>query len=144
MITLLHVSRVACHVSRVTCHMSNVTCHMSQVTYQMSHFYFFGKSCGASQWRVCYQHNLPHLVAPLLKYFNEPSGISNLKENVYHKIFCTLFVMFLTIFVFRPHPVSEPKYNNPPFVNFSIKVLFSSVILLNHNWFFKMNNNKLK
>ena len=44
-----------CHVSCVTCHVSHVTCHV--------YFFllFFGQSCEARQWRVCYQRVLTRI-----------------------------------------------------------------------------------
>ena len=54
------MSHVTCHVSRVTSHMSHVTCHMSHLFIYF--IFFFGQSCGAYRWRVCYQRGLPRLV----------------------------------------------------------------------------------
>ena len=50
---------VRCHVSRVTCHMSHVIRHMSHITI----FCLFLQNVQATQWRVCYQRGLPHLVS---------------------------------------------------------------------------------
>ena len=44
-----------------TCHVLHVTCHMSHVLFLFC-LIFFGQSGEASQWRVCYQFDLPHLV----------------------------------------------------------------------------------
>ena len=49
-------------VSHVTCNMLHVTFHVSRVTCHVLVFFFFGKIGGASQWMVCYQRGLPHLV----------------------------------------------------------------------------------
>ena len=49
-------------MSCVTCHVSHVTCHMSCVTCNYYYFIFFGQSCEAYRWRVCYQRGLPRLV----------------------------------------------------------------------------------
>ena len=63
-----HVSVVTCHVSGFTCHASGVTCHVSRVTCHNIHIYIFFslyiflQSGEASQWSVCYQRGLPHLV----------------------------------------------------------------------------------
>ena len=51
-------------MSGVTCHMSRVTSHMSHVTF----FIFFGQSCEAFWWRVCYQWGLPRLFYLLLRF----------------------------------------------------------------------------
>ena len=47
---------------RVTCHVSGVMCHMSPIFFFFFCYLLFGQSDGASQWRVCYQPGLPHLV----------------------------------------------------------------------------------
>ena len=43
--------------------LSGVSCQVSGVTFFI--FNFFLQSCGASQWRVCYQQGLPHLESTL-------------------------------------------------------------------------------
>ena len=56
-----HLSRVRYYMSRVKCLMS--LCHISHVTCQ-KYFLFpvFRISSTASQWRICYQRDLPRLV----------------------------------------------------------------------------------
>ena len=54
------MSGVTCHMSCVTCQVSGVMCHVSHVIFFLSSF--FGKSGGASWWRVCSQRGLPRLV----------------------------------------------------------------------------------
>ena len=59
------VSGVRCQVSGVRCQVSGVRCHILHVTCHESQFFssfFLGQSGEASQWRVCYQRGLPHLV----------------------------------------------------------------------------------
>ena len=84
---------VTCHVSHVRCHVSGVRCHVSCVTCII--IIFFGKSGGASRWRVCYQRGPPRLVLYVLYYFkkkwlNEKATISVLL-NVYSDITLRLY-----------------------------------------------------
>ena len=54
---MCHMSHVRCHLSHVRCQVPGVTCHVS-----VFFVFFWGKSGGASRWRVCYQRGLPRLV----------------------------------------------------------------------------------
>ena len=80
-------SHVTCHESHVTCHVSHVTCHVSHVTCHMS---FFVQNVGASQWRVCYQPGLSHLVFTQCKFKTQVFGgakhtKSKKKKNLQNK-----------------------------------------------------------
>ena len=60
MFTTPSVSHVTCQRSHVTCNVSCVTCNKSHVMCQKRK----EKINGSSQWRVCYQCDIPHLVSP--------------------------------------------------------------------------------
>ena len=78
-------------MSGVPCHVSPVRCQVSNVKWQVSHvinfiYLFFGQSCGASWWRVCYQCGLTRLVssvgAPLLSDCLEKGSKKKTIESV--------------------------------------------------------------
>ena len=60
-----YVSCVMCKVTRVTCHFFLFILKKNIYIYFFLSLNCFGKKCGATRWRVCYQRGLSRLVCLL-------------------------------------------------------------------------------
>ena len=63
-----------CYMLHMMCHMSRVTCHISCVTI---YIFFLRQNVGVSQWRVCYQRDLPCLVFQYIHFNTLNLEVSN-------------------------------------------------------------------
>ena len=71
-----------CHISGVKCHVAVVTRQVLDVTNHIS----FLQRGGASQWRVCYQGGLSHLV---LRYSQVLISVSSFPDTPYWPLPCS-------------------------------------------------------